>query len=136
MEFRRVLFRSAKREPFLTFFVEDQVGIDGVEIVFQPRSQNQPAIDPTKISSRWIQRFISKQGNSRRILAEHRKRVVKMILTVEEGDIRRLQFIGLRALLLDPFRNLSEDVPALLPLMQVLGATDGNLPFSDRKSTR
>src|SRR5450631_1158689 len=85
-----------------------------------------------KISSRWIQRFVGEQGNPRRVLAEHRERVVEVILTVEKGDVRRPEFFGFRAFLLDPFRNLSEDGPTVPPLMQVLGATDRNLPFSSR----
>jgi hypothetical protein len=49
---------TAKREPRLTFFVEDQVGINGIEVIFCSRPKDKAAIDPMKIGSGRIQSFI------------------------------------------------------------------------------
>src|SRR5882724_5189450 len=89
-----------------------------------------------KIMVRWIQRLVRQQGNPRRVFSKYRKCIVKVILAVEVGKIRGPEFLGFRTLLLDPVRNLGEDLPASLPLMEVLRTTDGNLTFSIRPVAR
>ena len=42
---------AAEGEPGLAFFVEDEIGIDGVEVIFEAGLQDEAVIDPVKIGA-------------------------------------------------------------------------------------
>src|ERR1700733_4480724 len=100
---------APESQPGLPHFVDHKIGIDGIEIVFDTRAQDESVIDPVKIGARWVKRLVGEKCNSGSVLAENRKRVVKMELSVEVGNVWGPEFLGGRTRLRDPVGNLFEN---------------------------
>src|SRR5258707_10078806 len=96
------------------------------------RLQNQAAVLPMKIWAVRIQSFVGQQCDPGCVLAEDGERIIKMVFTIEIRNVRRPQLPGLRALFLDPFRNLIKNLAAEFPLVQVWRTTNWKLPISVR----
>jgi hypothetical protein len=49
---------APESQPGLALLVDDQIGIDGVEIVFHMREQDQALVDPVEIGTAWVERLV------------------------------------------------------------------------------
>lgn len=108
---------TAKREPCLSFLVQDQVRINGIEIVARIGSQCESLIHSAKLRVLRIQSVVGKQGYARGVLAERGEGVIKVVATVEIRNVERPQCLGFRAL------------SACIPVRQRGSGTAPPIPF-------
>ena len=71
-----------------------------------------------------VESLVGEKSNSRSVLTENGKCVIKVIFAVEKRNVGRPHFFGPWTFFPDPVRNVVEDIPATLPHLNIRRAAD------------
>ena len=117
---------TSPRQEVAALAIDEQVRVDGVEPVVHGRLDHQPPIYPFEAWRLPVERLVGRKADDGMVGTERGYRVIEVVETVEERDIRRPDSLGAGHSIARPRGNLLEDETVALPGHKIARATAGD----------